>query len=600
MPISSARSTAYRILCRVESSGALAVDLLQNEQVSSLQEVDRGLATELVMGVLRWRGELDFKIEMLSGKRLRVFDPEIVTVLRLALYQIGFLERIPVSAAVNEAVEMVKAARKRSAAGLVNAVLRKAGRVGQRPSRRGAQEDSGLGSRDSGLAEQPEFGIRGSGLAEGETRNSKLETRLDSKVESRRGASGEAVPTPVSSRVSSFALSAPRIPNPEPRIPLLEGACRATPNWLLDRWTRHFGSDAAKGLALASVSVPPTVLRVTGGEPSLEAIGRELGGEGIVVHRTRFARDALMVVSGRVQASRAWREGRVVIQDEASQLVATLLRVEPGQRVLDVAAAPGIKTAQLAAMLGGRASGHCGLPIGDCRSERESGVGEEEDSATSADPLPSPASSVSWLPRPASSDSRLPTPDSRFNQHSAIGNGWLVACDVSARRLADLPRLLPRQVPPGVNLSLVRLDATRPLPFLSRFERILLDAPCSGTGTLARNPEIKWRLRLDDLARLAERQRAMLRRALKVLAPGGRVVYATCSLEPEENERVVEAVVRETTGIRALSRDEVLLDVPNVAGLIDEDGYFRTRPDLHAMDGFFGAVLENCRLTIAD
>jgi 16S rRNA (cytosine967-C5)-methyltransferase len=168
-----------------------------------------------------------------------------------------------------------------------------------------------------------------------------------------------------------------------------------------------------------------------------------------------------------------------------------------------------------------------------------------------------------------------------------------VASDVSARRLADLKRLLPRQVPPDVGLSVVRLDATERLPFRSCFDRVLLDAPCSGTGTLARNPEIKWRLRPEDLARLAENQARMLRHALEVLRPGGRLVYATCSLEREENEQVVERVLKETQGVRTLGRDELSREVPLVAGLIDVDGHFRTRPDLHGTDGFFAAVLGN-------
>src|SRR2546429_1220029 len=123
--VSPARAAAYRILHRVESGRAFAVDLLQGEQASALPEVDRRLVTELVMGVLRWRGDLNFRIERLAGKPLAYFDAEVATILRLGIYQIMFLDKIPRAAAVNEAVEMVKAARKRSAAGLVNAVLRK-------------------------------------------------------------------------------------------------------------------------------------------------------------------------------------------------------------------------------------------------------------------------------------------------------------------------------------------------------------------------------------------------------------------------------------------------------------------------------------------
>jgi 16S rRNA (cytosine967-C5)-methyltransferase len=108
-----------------------------------------------------------------------------------------------------------------------------------------------------------------------------------------------------------------------------------------------------------------------------------------------------------------------------------------------------------------------------------------------------------------------------------------IACDVSPVRL----RLVRR-----VGIPLVALDATQPLPLARRFDRILVDAPCSGTGTLGRNPEIKWKLRPDDIADLQQRQVAILRNALALLAPGGRLVYSTCSLEPEENEGVVATV----------------------------------------------------------
>jgi len=104
-----------------------------------------------------------------------------------------------------------------------------------------------------------------------------------------------------------------------------------------------------------------------------------------------------------------------------------------------------------------------------------------------------------------------------------------IAADLSAARLQQVRR---------VGIPLVALDATQPLPFSRQFDRILVDAPCSGTGTLMRNPEIKWKLRPEDLTDLQGRQVAILRNALAALAPGGRLVYSTCSLEGEENEAV--------------------------------------------------------------
>jgi 16S rRNA (cytosine967-C5)-methyltransferase len=114
-----------------------------------------------------------------------------------------------------------------------------------------------------------------------------------------------------------------------------------------------------------------------------------------------------------------------------------------------------------------------------------------------------------------------------------------IACDVHHHRIAELK---------GMGADLLTVDGAQPLPFARRFDRILVDAPCSGTGTLGRNPEIKWKLRPEDLVDLPRRQKALLRNALEVLAPGGILVYSTCSLEPEENEEVAGPGVQRLPG----------------------------------------------------
>jgi len=172
-----------------------------------------------------------------------------------------------------------------------------------------------------------------------------------------------------------------------------------------------------------------------------------------------------------------------------------------------------------------------------------------------------------------------------------LGRGTLVVCDRSASRLRTMASLLPQWSPNGVQRLPVRLDATRTLPFGCRFDRILLDAPCSGTGTLARNPEIKWRLRAADVKRLAEVQIRMLKGAIDYLDFGGRLVYATCSVEAEENEGVVERVLAESPKYQLASRAELVSAHPALSPLLDAEGYLRTRPDLHNTDGFFAAVI---------
>ena len=141
----------------------------------------------------------------------------------------------------------------------------------------------------------------------------------------------------------------------------------------------------------------------------------------------------------------------------------------------------------------------------------------------------------------------------------------VVAADLYRHRLRTMRLLAAEPIP------LVALDAERPLPFLRPFDQILIDAPCSGTGTLARNPEIKWRLRPADINDLQRRQKAILRQGLTALAAGGALVYATCSIEPEENGQVVEAVLREAGGCRIAQRLERL------PGRDAGDGFFAFR-----------------------
>ena len=130
------------------------------------------------------------------------------------------------------------------------------------------------------------------------------------------------------------------------------------------------------------------------------------------------------------------------------------------------------------------------------------------------------------------------------------------------------------------------------------FDRVLTDVPCSGTGTLARNPEIKWRLKPSDLAELHQRQFAILRSALAQVAPGGRLIYSTCSLEREENEDVVERAVAENPSFRLLDcrleldRLKAVGDLTWAGPELTRGLYLRTLPGIHPCDGFFAAILE--------
>jgi 16S rRNA (cytosine967-C5)-methyltransferase len=250
---------------------------------------------------------------------------------------------------------------------------------------------------------------------------------------------------------------------------------------------------------------------------------------GLRVELGRLLRSAFAVGGGSPARTEAFRRGWISIQDEASQAIPLLLDVQAGDRVADLCAAPGGKTAVLA-----RAAG----------------------------------------PR-----------------------GMVVAADRHAHRLRAMRDQFARL---GLrDVRAVELDATHALPFREPFQRILLDAPCSGTGTLARHPEIRWRLRAGQLAELHAMQVAMLRAAAERLAPGGRLVYSTCSFEAEENEAVVaEVLAGEPSLLRVPFPEAARGLAANLAAgvsvefLFDPEGNFRTMPGETATDGFFAAVLE--------
>jgi 16S rRNA (cytosine967-C5)-methyltransferase len=458
MPISQARTIAFDVLLRVAKQDAYADDVLRAELDGSVKTEDAGLATELALGVLRWQRLLDFAIDRYLKKPASTADVQVRIALRLGVYQLFFLDRVPARAAVHESVELVKRARKRSAATLVNAVLRKA-----------AKE-----------------------------------------------------PFPGNSPADAVARLLPA------DLPLAErlGIQFSHPTWMVERWVRNFGEVRARGLLQTNNRVPALSAYLLDPERHEDAM-LSLRGAGCRVQPGRLLREAWVLEGGNPAASEAVRRGWVAIQDEASQAVAGLVAADPGDTVLDLCAAPGGKTLLLA-----RAAGTQGHVI-----------------AT----------------------------DLRENRVRAMRERFELA---------------------GVrNVEAIVLDGAQPLPFERPFERILVDVPCSGTGTLARHPEIRWKLHEEDIRDLHERQARLLRNALPHLAPGGRLVYSTCSLEPEENELVVREVLGalgddfQIADPRSAIENQ-LEDSVRAESLICADGFFRTLPAEHGTDGFFVAAIE--------
>jgi len=461
MAISAARKIAFDVLRRVAAENAYAADLLYTQLARGTKKADAALAKELTLGVLRRQRLLDLLLEGYLDRQVEELDIEVLLALRLGMYQLRYLDRVPQHAAIDESVELVKRARKSSAAGMVNAVLR-----------RGAAQ-----ARVSGAD-------------------------LDRLVTERLVGAREAE-----------------------RL----GIVHSHPTWLVERWLRSFGEERTTALLEANNRPAPLTCAVLEEETS-EEIARSLRKSGLEVTPGRWLRGALHISGGDAASSEAYRAGKINFQDEASQMVAHLVDAGASESVLDLCAAPGGKTILLA---------------------RAAGAG-----------------------------------------------GQVVAADLHEHRLRAVREQLTRTR--TANVRLVALDATRPLPFSEPFNRVLVDAPCSGTGTLSRNPEIRWRLKPEDLEIAHRCQTAMLKNALASAARSGggatRVVYSTCSLEPEENEGVVAEALAETREWHVTSGQAALRPHLRQAKAAEKffgaDGFFRTFPPEYSTDGFFAAVME--------
>jgi 16S rRNA (cytosine967-C5)-methyltransferase len=449
---SRAREIAFDVLHRVETGGAYSDDVLHARLEEHVTAADAALATELTLGTLRWQRLLDFLLERALPRPARRLDAEVRIALRLGLYQLRFLGGIPARAAVNESVELVKRARKRSAAPLVNAVLR-------RLSEKGGRE-----AAESFVGEE---------------------------------------------------------------LPLAErlGIVHSHPTWIVERWIGAFGQERTEALLEANNRAAKLACAVldAGKRPSVMA---SLEKAGLTIQPGNLLRDALLISGGAPAKTAAYASGEISLLDEASQAVALLLDARKGGTVLDLCAAPGGKATLLA--------------------------------------------------------------------QAAGPEGRVVACDLHAHRLRAVEAQMKRIR--AKDTEMMVLDAMQPLPFEREFDCVLVDAPCSGTGTLARHPEIRWRLRPEDLRDFHARQVRLLRSGLPSVRPGGRLVYSTCSLEAEENESVVRETLSDRGEFRVVNAGahlaSLLADGVRAGHLVDADGFFRTFPPETRTDGFFAALIE--------
>jgi len=445
--IAPARVAAYEILSAVSAGSADLPAAIAVSRGGLRDDRDRALAAEIATGVQRWRAALDHLIVAFSKRPLARLDTQIVEILRLSVYQLLHLTRVPASAVVDDAVNLVRRAGKASATGFVNAVLREVSR------KRGALP----------LPPRP---------ADAGDRTAALE-------------------------YFSVTLSHPR--------------------WLAARWYDRLGFEVAEAWMRFNNSPGVLTLRANRFVATRDELADRLRAQDIHTHPGTFAPDSLIVDEGHPLRLDD-HDRSFFVQDEASQLVALLAGDPPPPRVLDACAAPGGKTTAIAAAM--------------------------------------------------------------------QGAGLLVATDLRDRRIDLLRRTVAHSG--AANVRVVQADIRRRLPFSTAFDCVLVDAPCSGLGTLRRDPDIRWRRRESDLAALAAAELTMLQRAAEAVAPGGRLVYATCSSEPEENEQIADAFAAAAPSFEPVPAAAASAQLGGT--LIDARGHLRTQPHLHGLEAFFGAV----------
>lgn len=448
--IAPARRAAHEVLRAVSTNRVDLSTALERSRLSLPDVRDRALASDIVLGVCRWRAALDHILGQLSTRPVEGIDEGVLDLLRAATYQLLYLDRVPAHAVVTDAVSLTREIRQNSAAGFVNAVLR-------------------------------------------------------SLAECRHPVTLPAPPAVDRERGIDRAAALDYL-----------SVTASHPRWLAARWFDRYGWSATFQWAKFNNGPAPVVVRPVLRRSSQTELRTALAAHGVESQPTRLAPHGLAIRRGHPLTTPVAETGAFIIQEEAAQLIGELVPSAGDRPVLDLCAAPGGKTVGLA-------------------DRREA--------------------------------------------------SFVVASDFRQRRVALLAQTLQRLQIPAV--SVVRLDAEAPLPFGRVFGGALVDVPCSGLGTIGRNPDIRWRRTEDQLERLAARQLKLLVRAASVLRPDGWLVYATCSSEPEENEEVVR---------RFLDTDRTWSISPptaaSVGSLVDEEGCLRTLPFRDGTDAFFGAILK--------
>lgn len=443
--MASSRLLAYQILLHLEQKAEHTDRLIRTalERHSLMEERDRALLTEMVYGVVRWRGRLDWHINQLSRTRPEKIASPVRVLLRLALYQILFLDRVPDHAAVNEAVNIARANHPEHIVRFVNGLLREA--IRQRENWKWPNEETDPAGYLATMTSHPE--------------------------------------------------------------------------WFVRKIAEQIGLDEAKLFLEANNTVAPTVFRVNTLKATRLRVVQSLAGSGLDAAPSPYLLHAVRLLAPRRDITRteAFEQGWIQAQDEASQLVTHVLDPKSEDRVLDLCSGFGIKSAHMAIFMKNR--------------------------------------------------------------------GSVFSVDNSAWKLEDLERNARRQGVEIVQTHAGDILDLAPEQF-GKFDRVLLDAPCTGLGVIRRNPDIKWNRHIKDPWRMSQVQKALLSHAALFVKDGGVLVYATCSVLKDEGEAVAEFFSQSYPEFQI---DPVAGHLPESCSMMVSGPYLRSWPHKHDVDGFFAA-----------
>lgn len=444
------RETAVKILYDIDKKGAYSnISLSKHLESRSLKDIDRAFITEMVYGILKWKLTIDFIISNFSKIKIKKISPWILNILRIGVYQLIFIDKVPVSAACNESVKLAKRYGHAASSKYVNGVLRNI-------------------SRNKETIKYPD-------------KKEDLSKFLSIKY--------------------------------------------SHPIWMVNDWLNRYGEEFTEELLKNNNEVPPFTIRTNTLKISKADLKKILEEEGFEVDDGQYAKDALIIKNPKsLQRIDAFKKGYFQVQDESSMFVASILDPEPGDFVLDVCSAPGGKATHLAQLMNNK--------------------------------------------------------------------GAIVARDIYTHKIGLIDESVKR-----LGIDIIKTEVFDAITFDKKHEgqvdKVLVDAPCTGLGIIRRKPDIKWRRKKEDKDKIIKLQKKILSTSSKYVKEDGIIVYSTCTIEPEENEHIIEKFLENN---KDFCLEDIWQHLPKQLeslpkGYNQKKGYIQLYTNKHGVDGFFIAKM---------